>query len=87
MAECETVRIKELYIDSFRRLLGLIAQNYDWKNHHHPVYIEKIGAVGLTDEYKGKKGDRHQVFRNIKLKIRTDISDDKRKELDEILEL
>ena len=87
MADYESIKVEKLFIDEFRGLLEFIAQNYDWKNHLHPVYIEKIGAVGLTDEYKGKKGDMHQVFRNIELKIRTDIPDNKRKELDEVLEL
>ncbi len=85
MANYNTQKIAEIYLDEFQQLLRFIGDNYDWKNHRHTVYIENIGQVTLTDNYKDKKDDKHQVFREVELKILETISEEQRKVLESIL--
>ncbi|MBW3022838.1 hypothetical protein KY308_01930 [Candidatus Woesearchaeota archaeon] len=86
MADYTALVVEEMYLDGFKRLLEFIGKNYDWNKHQHLVFIKKIGSVALTDKYKGKIGDKHQVFRDIELEIVDVLPKEKVRELNDILE-
>jgi len=85
MTRYESILVPEMFLDEFQKLIGFISKNYDWKKHQHLVYIKEIGSIDITNMYKGKKGDKHQVFRNVELKVLNKIPKVKRKELAVIL--
>jgi len=85
MEDYYAIKINELYLDEFKQLLQFIADNYDWTKRQHLIYISKIGNVGISDTYQGKKGNKHQVFGDIELQVLKSISEIKRKELERIL--
>jgi len=79
------IKVKEMYLDEWIKLNQFISKNYDWKKHEHLVYISGIESVGLTDNYKGRKGDMHQIYRNIILVVKNDILPEKKSELEAII--
>ncbi len=85
MPKYTIIEVPVLYLNEFIRLGQFIRANYDWTTKSHLVKIED-GLIGTTKEYKGKiDGHMHQILQDITIKIRQDITDDKRKELDDIL--
>jgi len=85
MATYETVTVQQMYLDEFGRLVKFIGNNYNPKTEEHLVSIHNIGSVGLTNVYNGKKGGVHQLFIDIELKVKDDISQEKRAELEDII--
>lgn len=77
--------VPQMYLDEFKKLLEFIGQNYDWGAHRHLVFIDNIGSATVTDKYKSKKGDKHQVFNDITLRILYTIPREKKEELEKII--
>ncbi len=63
--------IKEMFLDESVEVFTLIGNSYDPEKHLHYVRINK-GSIGLTDTFKGQKGDWHQILRVVELEIRDD---------------
>lgn len=81
------IKVGEMFLDEWIKLNEFIRDNYNWESHYHLVYVSGNISAELTDTYKGRKGDMHQVFKGITLQVRDDISPEKRSELESIIKL
>ena len=64
--------IEKLYLDETAEIISLIRDcGYSWTKHFHYIKIRR-GSFGLTNIYKGKKGDQHQILKNVVIEIRDD---------------
>jgi hypothetical protein len=80
------ISIKKLYIDETSEIIDLIKTcGYNWKKHFHYIKIEK-GEFGLTNIYKGNKGDNHQILKNVVIEVREDMPLELRSAFNQIID-
>ncbi|MFH0832969.1 MAG: hypothetical protein V1900_04580 [Candidatus Aenigmatarchaeota archaeon] len=79
------IEVKEIFLDEWVKLHTFISRNYDRKAKKHLVFVTGVSFAGLTDVYKGKRGDVHQVYRGVTLYVRDGIPKKKRDELKSII--
>jgi hypothetical protein len=78
--------IEKLYLDETVELISLIKDcGYSWTKHFHYIKINK-GSFALTDTYKGKSGDQHQVLRDVVIEIRDDTPVELRSAFNQIID-
>ena len=63
------IYVERLFLEEMIEILNLVKKNYDPVKGRHYLRFNK-GLIGITRYYKGKRGDYHQILKNVIIEIK-----------------